>query len=129
MRATARNGSGVAGSSRSRAELRCYGPDLRKGGTVTTVQLRRYTLVSDEVDAFVSWWKGLIAIREQYSFRVLFAYLDRDAEQFTWAVAHDGDFDTAEAAYYASPERTRLSEGQPQRVLEAHVAKVEVIGL
>ena len=94
---------------------------------MTTVQLRRYTLAATEVDAFVEWWKGLIPIREQYSFRVLFAYLDREAHQFTWAVAHDGDFDTAEATYYASSERARISEAQPTRVLEAQVGKVEVV--
>ena len=94
---------------------------------MTTVQLRRYTLAATEADEFVEWWKGLIPIREKYSFRVLFAYLDRDARQFTWAVAHDGDFDTAEAAYYASSERARITETQPTKVLEAHIAKVEVV--
>jgi len=43
------------------------------------------------------------------------------------AVAHDGDFDTAEAAYYASLSG-RDSAKPTQRVLEAHVAKVEASG-
>ncbi|MPY94407.1 MAG: hypothetical protein GEV08_15510 [Acidimicrobiia bacterium] len=92
---------------------------------MATVQLRRYELVPDELDAFVAWFPRIVPVREKYGFRVLFAYLDREQNQFVWAVAHDGDFEAALEVYNASPERAAVFADQPKRVAEMHLSYVE----
>ena len=52
---------------------------------MTTVQLRRYELLDDMMNAFVAWWPGVIEVRAKYGFKVQFALADRDTNQFTWA--------------------------------------------
>ena len=95
---------------------------------MTTVQLRRYSLPADtaEQDRWVEWWRTLRPAREQYGFTILFGYVDRAAAEFVWAVSHDGDFDAAEAAYMASPERATLFDVDKPAIQIAHVAKVDV---
>ena len=93
---------------------------------MSTVQLRRYRIRPGEMEAFVAWWHGVVPVREQYGFRVLFALVDEPADEFVWAVAHDGDFDEAERVYNASPERAAVFEGTPARIAEAFVSKVVV---
>ena len=44
-----------------------------------------------------------------------------------WAVAHDGDFDGAEAEYMASPERAEAFATNPHLVRADVVAKVRSI--
>ncbi len=97
---------------------------------MTTVQLRRYEVIPGKMEELVEWWKGVVEIREQYGFRVLFAFVDRATYQFVWAVAHEGDdgeFDEAERVYLESPERAKAFAGQPKRLNEMHVTKVEVV--
>ena len=93
---------------------------------VSTVQLRRYTITPGDMDAFVEWWHKLVPAREKYGFRVLFALVDESANEFTWAVSHDGDFDEVEKTYNASPERAAVFAGVPDRVAEHFVSKVTV---
>lgn len=94
---------------------------------MATVQLRRYELVPGEVDDFVAWFPAIIPAREKYGFRVLFAYLDREHDEFVWAVSHDGDFEAALETYNASPERAAVFAGQPQRVAKMYLAYVDPV--
>ena len=57
-----------------------------------TVQLRRYEIKPGEMDDFVAAWRGVVPVREQYGFAVAFAVIDREQNEFVWAVTHDGDF-------------------------------------
>jgi hypothetical protein len=70
---------------------------------------RRREIVSGEIDAFVEWFPSVVAARQKYGFKVLFAYADRQNNEFVWAVSHDGDFDAVVEEYQTSPERARLS--------------------
>jgi hypothetical protein len=90
-------------------------------------QLRRYEIVPGELDAFLAWFPNIIPVREQYGFKVLFAYADREQNQFVWAVAHDGDFDAALETYNASPERAKVFEGVPTRVAKMHLSMVDEV--
>lgn len=92
-----------------------------------TVQLRRYDLIPEEVEPFLAWFPGIVEVRKKFGFHVEFALLDREANQFTWAVSHDGDFDAVEQTYLTSPERAQAFEGQPTRVAKMHVAKAEIV--
>jgi hypothetical protein len=93
-----------------------------------TVQLRRYELHPELVEQFLAWFEKVVVVRQQFDFKVIFALINRETGEFTWAVSHDGDFDAAEARYLASPERKTLSDGAPVAwYTAAHVAKVEAI--
>ena len=94
-----------------------------------TIQLRRYTVQPGRMDDFVSWWHSIIGPREKYGFRVVFAYADDENNQFVWAVAHDGDFDAAEAEYMASPERAEAFAKNPNVLTDSVVAKVRAVVL
>lgn len=94
---------------------------------VTTVQLRRYDIAPGEMDIFVDWWQSIVGPREKYGFRVLFAFADEETHEFVWAVAHDGDFEAAEAEYMVSPERAAAFENAPTRTLAHHLSKPTVV--
>ena len=92
---------------------------------VPEVQLRRYQLAPGTVDDFVGAWRRLVAVREQYGFRVEFAVVDRDAEQFVWAVSHVDGFAAAEEAYYASPERAALPVDPAVYIVDKYITMVQ----
>jgi hypothetical protein len=97
---------------------------------MVTVQLRRYQVKPGEMDNFVAWWPGVLAVRKQYGFEVLFAFVDESTNQFVWAVSHEGDkedFDAAEHIYLASPERAAVFADVPTRIDETFIAKVDVV--
>ncbi|KQM84218.1 hypothetical protein [Agromyces sp. Leaf222] len=85
-----------------------------------TIQLRRYTLVDGEYDAFVAWWESTMPkVRPAAGFAIEFAYGLRESNEFVWAVSAEGDqeaFLALEATYLASPGRAAAFEGVPQRV-------------
>ncbi|WP_438855409.1 hypothetical protein [Agromyces sp. M3QZ16-3] len=85
-----------------------------------TIQLRRYTLVDGEYDAFVAWWnEWMPRVRPEAGFAIEFAYGIRETNEFVWAVSAPGDADafrTLEAEYLASEERAAAFDGVPQRV-------------
>ena len=89
-------------------------------GRVKTTQLRRYTLVDGEYDAFVEWWRGAMpVVRPPAGFTIEFAYGLRESNEFVWAVSTPGDreeFARLEAAYLASDARAAVFAGVPQRV-------------
>ena len=94
---------------------------------MTTVQLRRYQLEPGRMADFLAWFPALRPVREQYGFRLLFAYADEANDTFTWAVEHDGDeagFQAAEATYNASPQRAQLFETFPRCIAHMEVGFV-----
>jgi hypothetical protein len=94
---------------------------------MTTVQIRRYELLPGMMDDFVAWFPRLVPVREAHGFTVLFAYADRERNEFVWAVSHEDDFEAAVARYNESPERAAVFEGQPKRVGAMHVGLVEPV--
>jgi hypothetical protein len=91
------------------------------------VQLRRYEIAPGAMTPFIEWWeRGIVPLRKKFGFRVLFAFVNDEASEFTWAVAHDGDFKQMESAYNASPEREKVIDGIPRWVNAQHVAMVTV---
>lgn len=89
-----------------------------------TIQLRRYAIEPGRMDDFVAWWRSIVGPRAQYGFRVVFAYADDEHDQFVWAVEHEGDFDTAEKEYMASPERAEAFAKNPNVVTGTVISKV-----
>ncbi|MFE5672355.1 hypothetical protein ACFQ58_12215 [Agromyces sp. NPDC056523] len=94
-----------------------------------TTQLRRYTLVDGEYDAFVAWWQEWMPrVRPAAGFTIEFAYGIREANQFVWAVSAPGDADAfraLEQEYLASDARAAAFDGVPQRVAISDIALVD----
>ncbi|MFD4960925.1 hypothetical protein [Microbacterium sp. NPDC058389] len=90
-----------------------------------TIQLRRYTLVDGEYDAFVDWWKGSMPrVRPAAGFTIEFAYGIPETNEFVWAVSAQGDeeaFVALEQEYLASDARAAVFAGVPQRVAEYNI--------
>jgi hypothetical protein len=96
---------------------------------VKTIQLRRYTLVEGEYDAFLAWWKEWMPrVRPQAGFAIEFAYGLPETGEFIWAVSAEGDraaFLDRESVYMASDARAEAFDGLPQRVAEYDVRFVD----
>ena len=90
------------------------------------MQLRRYEIKPGEMEQFLEAVRAAFPVREQYGFGVAFALVDEERNEFTWAVTHDGDFTTAEADYYASPERAALPANPADFIAVMHVGMVRV---
>ncbi|MDY7100737.1 MAG: hypothetical protein S0880_06075 [Actinomycetota bacterium] len=91
------------------------------------VQLRRYELAEGSIDAFVERWRDIVAVRERFGFRVLFAFADREANEFVWAVAHDGDFAAAEKPYSTSEDRAAVVADLLPHLVASHVTFVDPV--
>ena len=87
-------------------------------------QLRRYEIKPGEMDEFLDAWRGVVAIRESFGFRVELAYVDPEHEEFVWAISHPDDFAAAEADYYASPARAGIAHNPADHIAAMHLAMV-----
>ncbi|WP_404431651.1 hypothetical protein LG299_15010 [Microbacterium lacus] len=94
-----------------------------------TIQLRRYTLVDGEYDAFVAWFdQWMPSVRPAAGFAIDFAYGLPETNEFVWAVSAEGDRDAflaLEEAYMVSDARAEAFDGVPQRVAVYNVAFVD----
>ena len=69
-------------------------------------QLRDYDVKPGAYDEFVQEWAGtIVPLRRRHGFEVVGAW--SDGARFVWVIARD-DFETADRAYYESPERAAL---------------------
>lgn len=98
-------------------------------GGMRTIQLRRYTLVDGEYDAFVAWWEAWMPkVRPAAGFAIDFAYGIRETNEFVWGVSAEGDaesFLAREKEYMASDARAEAFAGVPQRVASSDIRLVE----
>ena len=98
-------------------------------GVMKTIQLRRYTLVDGEYDAFVDWWnEWMPRVRAAAGFEIEFAYGIRESNEFVWAVSAPGDADAflaLEKEYLGSDGRAAAFVGVPQRVAASDIRLVE----
>lgn len=97
-------------------------------GVMKTIQLRRYTLVDGEYDAFVAWWnEWMPKVRLAAGFAIEFAYGLPETNEFVWAVSAPGDaeaFLALEKEYLGSEGRAEAFVGVPQRVAEHNIRLV-----
>src|SRR6266513_166444 len=85
-------------------------------------QLRMYTIRPGEMAAWLEEWRRLIApLRRRLGFEILGAWT-AESDQFIWILRYSGPktWEEVDAAYYASPERTRM-QPDPAR----HIATSE----
>jgi hypothetical protein len=84
------------------------------------VRVRIYEAKAGELERFVEEWQATIRpLREGFGFRVLGAWASQEGRRFVWILGYEGSdgFASADARYYASPERAAL-EPDPARLLE-----------
>jgi len=78
-------------------------------------QLRTYRVQPGELEQWIEEWRATIKpLRETTGFEVLGPWVG-EGDLFVWLIGHD-DFDAADAAYHASPERAAL-DPDPARLL------------
>src|SRR5438552_959151 len=85
-------------------------------------QLRMYTIKPGEMASWLEEWGRLVApLRRRSGFEILGAWTT-ESDQFVWILRYEGPktWEEADAAYYASPERTQM-QPDPAR----HIAKSE----
>jgi hypothetical protein len=84
-------------------------------------ELRLYTIAAGAMDEFAREWEEHIRpLRLAFGFSALGPWVGDDGETFVCILGHDGDFEAADEAYYASDERKAL-DPDPAR----HLAHVE----
>ncbi len=73
-------------------------------------QLRDYRVLPGRMDDFVTLWRAqVVPLREQLGFLVVGAWSNPETDRFVWIVGYEGDFEAADADYYASPQRRAMS--------------------
>ena len=83
-------------------------------------QLRVYRVKEGELDEWLAEWRDhVLPLRRAHGFEVLGPWVVRGENRFVWIIGH-GDFEAANEAYYASPERRAL-DPDPAR----HLAETE----
>ena len=69
-----------------------------------------YTIKPGEMTSWLEEWRRLVApLRRRLGFEILGAWTT-ESDQFVWILRYEGPttWEEADAAYYASPERTQM---------------------
>ena len=62
------------------------------------------------------WHEHVRRLRLAQGFSVVGPWVGEDGETFVWILGHDDDFESADAAYYDSPERRALDPDPARHV-------------
>jgi hypothetical protein len=82
-------------------------------------QVRVYRIKPGKLEAFVREWRENVApLRQRFGFEVLGAWASTEDDTLVWIIGHDGDFASADRAYYASRERVALNPDPARNILE-----------
>jgi hypothetical protein len=94
-------------------------------------RLRIYEVKRGELQAWIDEWRRLIRpLREELGFRVVGAWVDAETSTFVWLLGYDGEggYEAADAAYYASPERSAIDPDPARHLESTRQLKVEPVG-
>lgn len=98
---------------------------------MSTVQLRRYEVAPGQLEAWAAHWReNVLPLRQEFGFKVLFAYADHDNSQFVWAVAYDGtpeELKARDREYHDSPQWAARNKGKGGAIQRATVAFVDQV--
>jgi hypothetical protein len=88
-------------------------------------QLRDYRISNGSLHQFVEDWRTrIVPIRVGLGFTIERAWTVEDESRFVWLLSHAGgwpEFEEADRAYHASPERAAL-DPDPARLIEQQTA-------
>ena len=84
-------------------------------------QVRVYRIRDGELAAFVEEWRAqVVPLRRRFGFTVAHAWASEEDDSFVWVVGFDGDdWESAERAYYDSPERRAFDPDPAHRIESA----------
>ena len=90
-----------------------------------TFQLRDYRIDPEHLDEFLEAWRRQVPpLRREYGFEIQ-GWVAEEEARLLWIVSYPGsreDFETADAAYYASAERRAFDPDPRQWLVETHHA-------
>jgi hypothetical protein len=82
-------------------------------------QLRVYTVEPGAMEAFVREWQEHVRpLRLALGFSIVGPWVADDGETFVLILGHDGDFEAADRAYYASHARRALDPDPARHVAD-----------
>ena len=94
--------------------------------------LRLYRIRPGELDAFVAEWRAaIVPLRRRFGFTVDAAWASRETDTFVWLLRYVGseDWETADAAYYDSPERAAFDPDPARLIADATELRLEPVDL
>jgi hypothetical protein len=94
--------------------------------------LRIYTIKPGELEDWIAEWRAhVLPLRRRLGFEVLGAWTSEEESTFTWLLGYDGPegIAAANAAYYASPERTAIDPDPARHIAEARQLPVRALEL
>jgi NIPSNAP len=92
--------------------------------------LRVYRIRPGELDAFVAEWRAaIVPLRRRFGFTVEAAWTSRETDTFVWLLRYDGadDWETANAAYYDSPERAAFDPDPARLIVDTTELRLEPV--
>jgi hypothetical protein len=90
-------------------------------------QLRIYTIKPGRLEEFTAFWRAeIVPLRQRFGFVVDGAWSDPNTSTFVWIASHP-DFATANADYYASPDRGALSHDPGEFIEHSDLRLLEPI--
>jgi hypothetical protein len=92
--------------------------------------LRVYRIRPGELDAFVAEWRAaIVPLRRRFGFTVDAAWTSRESDTFVWLLRYVGseDWETADAAYYDSPERAALDPDPARLIADTTELRLEPV--
>jgi hypothetical protein len=92
--------------------------------------LRVYRIRRGELDAFVAEWRAaIVPLRRRFGFTVEAAWTSRETDTFVWLLRYDGadDWETANAAYYDSPERAAFDPDPARLIVDTTELRLEPV--
>jgi len=101
-----------------------------EGAAVKTTQLRDYTIKPGQLGDFVAvWTQGIRPLRQKKGFVIEGAWKIPSEERFVWVVTYDGpdDWETANRAYYDSPERKAMDPDPASFILAQRIAFIDPV--
>jgi hypothetical protein len=91
-------------------------------------QLREYVIEEGKLDDFVREWREhILPLRLALDFGVLGPWVDREASRFVWMIGYDGDFEEANARYYASPVRAAMDPDPARLIVEQRLVLLDPV--
>lgn len=98
---------------------------------MAVTQLRRYVVDPEGFAGWIEHWRQNVApLREQYGFRVRFAFADHDNSQFVWAIDYDGspeEFAARDAEYHGSSEWKARNDGKNGPLQSVTVSLIDTV--
>ena len=92
--------------------------------------LRLYRIRPGELDAFVAEWRAtIVPLRRSFGFTVDAAWTSPETDTFVWLLRYVGseDWETADAAYYDSPERAAFDPDPARLIVDATELRLEPV--